>query len=132
MDAEGKTKEKEGLRRREQPTRKEEEVLEMIYEIAPCSPKDVVARYDEPRPHVNTVATSFQALERKGWLRHEQKGRTFLYSPTVPREEYGGSKLRGFVSRFFKGSFAGAVSAFVGNEKLSEDEIRELLETLKR
>lgn len=117
---------------REQPTRKEQEVLEMIYELAPCSPKDVVARYDEPKPHVNTVATSFQALEHKGWLVHEQHGRTYLYSPTVPREEYGSGKLRSFVRRFFKGSFANAVSAFAESEKLSKEEIAEILESLKR
>ena len=116
---------------RERPTRKEEEVLEMIYELAPCSPKDVVAHYDEPKPHVNTVATSFQALERKGWLIHEQHGRTYLYSPTVPREEYGARKLGGFVRRFFKGSFANAVSAFAESEKLSKEEITKMLENLK-
>lgn len=117
---------------REQPTRKEEEVLEMIYELAPCAPKDVVAHYDEPKPHVNTVATSFQALERKGWLTHEQHGRTYLYSPTVPREEYGVGKLGSFVRRFFKGSFANAVSAFAESEKLSQEEIAQMLESLKK
>ncbi|MBP3228015.1 MAG: BlaI/MecI/CopY family transcriptional regulator [Bacteroidaceae bacterium] len=115
----------------EQPTRKEEEVLELIYEIGtPCAPKDVVARYAEPRPHVNTVATSFQSLERKGWLGHEQQGRTFLYTPTVPREQYGGGKIRNFVTRFFKGSFASAVSAFAKSEKLSQEEVEQLLASL--
>ena len=121
----------EKLINREQPTRKEEEVLEMIYEIAPCSPKDVVARYNEPRPHVNTVATSFQSLERKGWLTHEPHGRTFLYIPTVSREEYGGNRLRNFIHRFFQGSISNAVSAFAKSEKLSEKEIADLLSTLK-
>ena len=60
-------------------TEKEEEVMEMIWEIGPCAPKDVVAIYDEPKPHVNTIATMFQSLERKGYLSHEAKGRGYIY-----------------------------------------------------
>ena len=43
-------------------TEKEEEVMEMIWELGPCAPKDVVAIYDEPKPHVNTIVTMFQSL----------------------------------------------------------------------
>ncbi len=50
----------------EKLTGKEEEVMEMIWKIGPCAPKDVVAEYEEPKPHINTIATMFQSLERKG------------------------------------------------------------------
>ena len=46
-------------------TRKEEEVMEFIWDYGPCSPKDVVELYDNPKPHVNTIATMFQNLEKK-------------------------------------------------------------------
>ena len=34
----------------------------------PCSPKEVAELYPQPGPHVNTISTSFQSLEKKGYL----------------------------------------------------------------
>ena len=47
-------------------TGKEEEVLELMWQLGECAPKDIVAQYPEPQPHVNTIATMVQSLERKG------------------------------------------------------------------
>ena len=112
-------------------TEKEEEVMEMIWELGPCSPKDVVARYDEPKPHVNTIATMFQSLEKKGYQCHEAKGRGYIYSAVVDKEKYGRSKMKSFVGRFFGNSYMNVVSAFVEDEKLTEDELLGLLRQLK-
>ena len=62
-------------------TAKEEEVMEKIWQIGNCAPKDVLALYEEPKPHINTIATMFQMLEKKGYLTHEAKGRGYIYSP---------------------------------------------------
>ena len=48
-------------------TAKEEEVMEKIWQIGNCAPKDVLALYEEPKPHINTIATMFQMLEKKGY-----------------------------------------------------------------
>ena len=112
-------------------TEKEEEVMEMIWELGPCAPKDVVARDDEPKPHVNTIATMFQSLEKKGYLCHEAKGRGYIYSAVVDKEKYGRSKMKSFVGRFFGNSYMNVVSAFVEDEKLTEDELLGLLRQLK-
>ena len=39
--------------------------------------REVVERFDEPRPHFNTVATFVRGLEAKGFLRHERLGNSF-------------------------------------------------------
>ena len=67
-------------------TEKEEEVMALIWKIGPCAPKDVLALYDEPRPNINTVAMSFEALEKKGYLTHRPHGRGFIYEPTLVHE----------------------------------------------
>ena len=38
-------------------TAKEEEVMELMWQLGECAPKDIVAQYSEPQPHVNTIAT---------------------------------------------------------------------------
>ena len=48
-------------------TAKDEEVMELMWKLGECAPEDIVAQYDEPQPHVNTVATAVQSLA--GWHR---------------------------------------------------------------
>lgn len=113
-------------------TPKEEEVMEIVWQIGRCTPRDVQERYEEPRPHINTIATSIQALERKGYLSHEQVGRGYVYTPIVKAEDYGRAKLPGFVQRYFGNSYMKVVSTFVREEQVSEAELLEFLAKLKR
>lgn len=116
----------------EKLTSKEEEVLEYIWQMGKaCAPKDVVECYPEPQPHVNTVSTSFQSLERKGYLKHETHGRGYLYLPIVPKEKYRSKKMRGIVSRLFSGSYLDVVSAFVQDKHVSRDELLALIDELE-
>ena len=112
-------------------TAKEEEVMEMIWKIGPCAPKDVVAEYEEPKPHINTIATMFQSLERKGYLIHEAKGRGYIYSAAIAQEDYGRSKFTNFVNRYFDNSYMNVVSALVQEEKISKSELLDFLKKLE-
>lgn len=113
-------------------TTKEEEVMERIWQLGPCAPKDVQATYSEPVPHINTIATVFQILERKGFLTHEPKGRGYIYSAAVSQEEYGRTKLGGFVDRYFKHSYMELVSSLVSEEKVTEQELLDYLQKLRK
>lgn len=115
----------------EKLTNKEEEVMEFIWQIGPCAPKDVVALYLEPKPHISTIATMFQSLERKRYLTHEAKGRGYIYIPAVEQSAYGKGKLHSFVSRYFGNSYMNVVSALVQEEKVSREELMNFLEELK-
>lgn len=115
----------------EKLTGKEEEVMEMIWKIGPCAPKDVVAEYEEPKPHINTIATMFQSLERKGYLIHEAKGRGYIYSAAIVQEDYGRSKFSNFVNRYFDNSYMNVVSALVQEEKISKSELLDFLKKLE-
>jgi predicted transcriptional regulator len=112
-------------------TAKEEEVMEQIWEIGPCAPKDVQALYPEPRPHINTVASMFQSLERKKFLTHRSVGRGYIYEPAVSKEEYGQKKLGGFVDRYFKRSYLKLVSSLVEDEKITKQELLDFLHNMK-
>jgi len=115
----------------EKLTGKEEEVMEMIWKIGPCAPKDVGAEYEEPKPHINTIATMFQSLERKGYLIHEAKGRGYIYSAAIAQEDYGRSKFTNFVNRYFDNSYMNVVSALVQEEKISKSELLDFLKKLE-
>ena len=106
--------------------------MEQIWEIGPCAPKDVQARYPEPQPHINTIASVFQSLERKNFLTHRAVGRGYIYEAAVPKEDYGRTKLGGFVDRYFKHSYIELVSSLVSEEKVSEEELLAFLQELKQ
>lgn len=112
-------------------TPKEEEVMELIWRLGTCTPKDVQALYTKPIPNINTIATSFQSLERKGYLTHEKRGRGYAYTPAIDKKDYGESKFEHFIERFFDGSFKKIVSTFIRKEKISKEELLSLLNELE-
>ena len=46
-----------------QLTQKEEEIMERMWDHGPLLVRELQAYYDEPRPHVNTLATLMKILE---------------------------------------------------------------------
>ena len=116
----------------EKLTGKEEEVMELVWQLGQCAPKDVSSLYPEPQPSANAIAQIFQALEKKGYLTHEPKGRGFVYRPIVDKQAYGRGRLSSVVNRFFGDSYMSVVSALVQEEKVTEAELLQYLADLKR
>jgi predicted transcriptional regulator len=113
-------------------TEKEEEVMALIWKLGSCAPKEVQALYDEPRPHINTVAMVFQSLEKKGYLTHRPQGRGFIYEPAVQREDYGNRRISQFVDAFFSDSYMSVVSALVRDKKVDEADLLQFLADLRK
>lgn len=113
-------------------TEKEEEVMALIWKLGSCAPKEVQALYDEPRPHINTVAMVFQSLEKKGYLTHRPQGRGFIYEPAVQREDYGNRRISQLVDAFFSDSYMSVVSALVRDKKVDEADLLQFLADLRK
>ena len=113
-------------------TAKEEEIMERIWQLGACTPKDVQTRYDEAeRPHINSVANVFQALEKKGYLSHRPRGRGYIYEPIVSQKEYGRMKLSNFVDRFLDGSIKELVTFFAREQRISPKELQEIIHEIE-
>lgn len=79
----------------------------------------------------NTVQTMMVRLEERGWLKHRDEGRTFLYSANVPRSTSLGAKVAQMVDRLFAGSPEDMVTALIEYRGLTRDEaerIRAMIE----
>ena len=70
----------------------------------------------------NTVQTTLMRLEEKGWLKHREQGRTFIYSAKRPRKASLGARVAQMVDRFFAGSPEDMVTALIEYRGLSQDE----------
>ncbi len=115
-----------------QLTEREEELMRLFWQNGPMFVRELLALLPEPRPHVNTVATFVRILEQKGVLAHEAIGHNHRFYPLISADEYSRSALRNVISRYFNDSLHGAISALVADERLSDEEIRELIEMVKR
>lgn len=90
--------------------------------------RELQSHYDDPKPHVNTLSTMVKILEEKGFLCHRAlSARCFQYFAKISREDYRGGSLANVVNKFFGHSYLNAVSALVKEEKLSIEELKQLI-----
>lgn len=108
-------------------TNREEEIMDIFWEKGSCYVKEIIDEMAEPKPHYNTISTIVRGLEEKGFLDHEQFGNTYRYMAIISREEFSKNTIKNMVGKYFDKSYASVVSMFVQEEKISLDEIRELI-----
>ena len=72
-----------------------------------------------------------KALEAKGYVAHKTFGSTYQYYPVVTEEEFSRRTLGGVISKYFENSYLGAVSALVEEEKISVEDLRELIDRIE-
>lgn len=117
---------------KDQLTPKEEELMQLLWEHGPISISKLVELYPEPRPHFNTVSTVVRRLEAKGFVDHNDAGGSYQYFAKVEKEHFRDRSFGAFIKNYFNGSYYGAVSSLVADDKISADELKELLRLVER
>lgn len=115
-----------------QLTPKEEEVMQLLWEHGPIPISRLVELYQDPKPHVNTVSTVVRRLEEKGFVDHNPISGSYHYFAIEPKEKFRDRSFGNFIKNYFGGSYYGAVSSLVTDEKISADELKELLRLIER
>jgi BlaI family penicillinase repressor len=112
-------------------TRAEEEVMQILWELGKGFVKELVERYEKPKPAYNTVSTLIRILEQKGFVGHMAYGKTHEYYPLISKDEYRKQYLNNMISNYFSGSFKQLVSFFAREEKMDRKEMEDILNTMK-
>lgn len=117
-------------------TKAEEEIMQIIWDIAPCTVSDIrnymVEEMGLKKPPHSTVSTMVRILDdKKGFLKHTAYGRTFVYEPKVTKDEYSRQSVRTLVQDYFGGSMNRLVSFLVQEEDLSLPELNDLMGKLE-
>jgi predicted transcriptional regulator len=79
----------------------------------------------------NSVLTTIRILEQKGYVRHRQEGRAFLYSHCVQEDEAGRSEVRHVLNRFFGNSREQLLLSLLGDEELTPQELQLLKDAIQ-
>lgn len=115
-----------------QLTRSEEQVMQILWELGEGLVKDILDKFDEPKPARNTVSTVVRILEKKGFVGHKDYGKVFVYYPLVMKKEYSGKQLFGLMNNYFNNSFPAMASFFAKENDLSIKDLELLLEETKK
>lgn len=116
-------------------SRAQRELMELIWDKQEIGVQEATALMNEQRPVArNTVRTLLERMREKGWLTHRVDGRSYLYSPTVPREESLGQRVMDMVDKACGGNPEKLMMALLDYRGLSEEEaqrIRKMLDDAK-
>ncbi|RZJ68264.1 MAG: BlaI/MecI/CopY family transcriptional regulator [Flavobacterium sp.] len=113
-------------------TNKEEEIMHIIWKLEKAFVKDVMAEITDEQPHYNTLSTIVRNLEEKGYVSHTAYGNTHQYFPIVKKEDYRKGFMKTAIDNYFNSSYKNMVSMFAKEEKISADELREILATIEK
>ncbi|GLS27031.1 BlaI/MecI/CopY family transcriptional regulator [Marinibactrum halimedae] len=108
-------------------SRRERQILDVLYELGEGSAHDVRDAMDDP-PSYSSVRALLARMIEKELITHRSEGNRYIYMPMKKREEASVSALEKLVNTFFQGSPVKAVSALLGSSKqsLSDQELDEL------
>lgn len=114
-----------------QLSRRERQIMDVIYRHGKVTAAEVLAELPEP-PGYSAVRAMLRLLEDKGHIRHEQDGPRYVYTPTVNRDKARRSAMRHLVRTFFDGSTEDAVAALLQNDSgISEAELERLSQLIE-
>lgn len=112
-------------------TEKEMAVMKILWSRGPLFVREMLEFYPEPKPHFNTVSTTVRILEEKGYIGHEVIGSSHRYYAIAPQQQFRDRSFRDLVANFFNNSYKSAVSALVEDEKISVDELRQIIDLVE-
>jgi BlaI family transcriptional regulator, penicillinase repressor len=113
-------------------TNKEEEIMHILWKLKKAFVKDVMAEIAEDQPHYNTLSTIIRNLEEKGFVSHNAYGNTHQYFPIVTMEDYRKRFMNVAIENYFNNSYKSMVSFFAQEDKISAEELREILDIIEK
>ena len=121
-----------GARVRAPLTELENEVMRAVWDAGASSVEAVhqaVSRSSSLKE--TSVRTLLRRLEQKGYLKHEEEGRAYVYRAVEPARNLAARAVRQIIDRFCQGSVEELVSGMVEAKVLSKGELARLEEFVR-
>lgn len=113
-------------------TKAELNVMNILWDKGQATVSEIIGEMSEPKPAYTTVLTVMQVLTRKQVVQPERQGKAHVFRPLLSREEYIDGFLNETRDTVFKGSVRSFFSYFVKKERLSKEEVQQLLDEINR
>jgi predicted transcriptional regulator len=109
----------------QQLTRREREIMDILFGLGEASGEDVRARLTNP-PSYSAVRAMLVRLETKGHIRHRESGLRYVYAPTTAPTTARRTALKQYVHTYFGGSIGGLMTSLLRQEAWTDEELASL------
>jgi len=117
-------------------SRRERQIMDAIYQKGEATVAEVREFLPSP-PSYSSVRALLTVLENKGYLKHKEEGRRYIYYPTIALDRVKRSALKHLMETFFEDSAEGVIAALldIRGVELSDEEwerITRMIEEAKK
>ena len=112
-------------------TEVELKLMEILWDSGPSSVRNVIQSMKGKKPAYSTVLTFMRILERKGYIRHNKKGRAFVYYHVINKSDARENVVSYVVNKFFNKSHSELLQNLLENKNLSAEDIKQLQKLIK-
>jgi BlaI family penicillinase repressor len=107
------------------------QIMNVVWDKGKATVYDVKEAISRGRtPAYTTILTMMRKLEAKGYLEHDVDDRTYVYRAAISRQEVRRSLLADLLERVFEGSPSLLVNSLVEQNRVTEEELREIQKLL--
>ena len=110
---------------------REEQIMQVFWELNEAFIKEVIPHLPDPKPHYNSVATIVKILEEKGFLGHDTIGNLYQYYPLISKDDYQKHAMKDIVKKYFDDSYPRMLAFFAKEQNLSDKELNEIFDMIK-
>lgn len=107
-------------------TKAEEQLMQILWGLGKAYLKDIVEKYDEPRPAYTTISTVVNVLVKKEVIGYNAHGKSREYFPLISKDQYTRQSMKGLINGFFDSSTKQFASFFASQKELSLEELKEI------
>ncbi len=106
-------------------------IMEAIWDMGEATVQQVLDQLSRKKKLAyTTVLSALQKLEKAGWVKHCQQGRTYVYRPKHSRGEEGKRSVRKLLERVFAGDALSMFQHLLDDQDLSPEELAEFTKVI--
>ena len=115
-----------------EPTERELEILKILWDHGEATVRTVYEEMSQSAPIVqNTVQAFLRTMESKQLVKHRVEGRSFIYSPTMKRDQANKKMMSRILNRVFDGAIDQLVQSAFAARKPTDEELKQLEAMIK-
>ena len=101
-------------------------LMEVLWKRGRATVGEITEALKKHKLAYSTVLTTMRILETKGYVKHTEAGRAFVYEPLVARDAASRSAVAQVLKRFFNDSPAQLALRLLEDEQLDDAALEEL------
>ena len=112
-------------------TKKEEQVMQIIWDMKKGFVKDIIEKMPGKKPPYNTISSIVRILVKKDFVGFKQYGNTYEYFSKIAKGKYRKFVFKRMMSNYFDGSYKKVVSFMAKENDMEEKDVNEMLKIIE-